>query len=83
MTNNNDATTSRYPQDSNIIDFIEIKLSAMAESYAGKGHTNMAEALWNALDQYANGNINIIFKNGDPYVVKAHSEVSGSSEKKE
>ena len=59
----------RYPQDSNIIDFVEVKLLAMVEEYASAGLGPMADALWSALDQYMAGDIDIIFKHGQPYVI--------------
>ncbi len=60
---------SRYPKDSNIIDFVEVKLLAMAEDYAGAGKLRMAEAIWAALDSYMAGSIDVLFKHGQPYVI--------------
>lgn len=66
---------SRYPEDSNIIDFIEVKLLAMAEEYASAGKLSMAEAVWNALDSYVAENIDIVFKAGQPYVINRKNTV--------
>ena len=62
----------KYPEDINIIDFVEIKLLSMANEYANRGRIDLAEAIWNALDRYMDGEIDIIFKNGDPYVTAAN-----------
>jgi len=59
----------RYPQDSNIIDFIQLKLLAMVEEYSSAGMIPMADALWSALDQYMAGEVDVIFKHGQPYVI--------------
>ena len=61
--------SGRHPQDSNIIDFIQVKLLAMVEEYSSAGMIPMADALWSALDQYMAGDIDIIFKHGQPYVI--------------
>jgi hypothetical protein len=73
----------KYPQDSNIVDFIEIKLLSMADEYANKGREDLAEAIWSALDRYMDGEIDIIFKNGDPYVTAVEFDVNMPSEKNE
>ena len=62
----------KYPEDINIIDFVEVKLLSMANEYANRGRIDLAEAIWNALDRYMDGEIDIIFKNGDPYVTAAN-----------
>ena len=72
----------RYPTDSNIIDFIEVKMLQLADDYAKVNKLDMAEACWNALERYMLGEIDIYFKNGEPYVTKPNIFVTGSSEKK-
>jgi hypothetical protein len=62
----------KYPEDSNIIDFIEVKLLSMADDYASGGRLDLAEAIWTALDRYMTGEIEIIFKHGEPYVTAAN-----------
>ncbi len=61
--------SSRYPEDSNIIDFIEIKLLKMFEEYSALRKEAEALALWAALSDYVSGNIDIIFKDGEPFVI--------------
>jgi len=61
---------SKFTEDSNIIDFIEVKMLNLANEYAARGHLSMAEAIWTALDQYMSGHVDIIFKAGEPYVIK-------------
>lgn len=73
----------RYPEDSNIIDFVEVKMLALAEDYAASGRVDLAEAVWNALDNYMDGNIDIIFKKGDPYVTAIEMADISPSEKNE
>lgn len=75
--------TGKYPEDSNIIDFIEIKMLSMADEYAYKGRDDLAEAIWTALDRYMDGEIEIIFKHGEPYVTIADADVNMPSEKNE
>ena len=70
----------RYPEDSNIIDFNQIKLLAMIEEYAKLGRADMAEAIWHALDSYMVGDIDIVFKNGMPYVLKADKTLDEKNE---
>jgi hypothetical protein len=55
----------------------------MADEYANKGRTDLAEAIWTALDRYMAGAIDIVFKNGDPYVTIADTDVDMPSEKNE
>ena len=59
----------RYPQDSNIIDFIEVKLLQLVEEYSTLGQQLHVDACWNALDAYVSGTVDIIFKHGEPYVI--------------
>tara|TARA_R100000808_G_C2107379_1_gene122560 strand:+ start:609 stop:839 length:231 start_codon:yes stop_codon:yes gene_type:complete len=60
---------SRYPQDSNIIDFIEVKMLQLVERYSTVGQQYHADACWSALDAYVSGTVDIIFKHGEPYVI--------------
>ena len=60
---------SRYPEDSNIIDFIEIKMLQLVEEYSAVGKHHAADACWNALASYTAGTIDIIFKHGQPFVI--------------
>tara|TARA_R100001594_G_C3847635_1_gene217611 strand:+ start:130 stop:378 length:249 start_codon:yes stop_codon:yes gene_type:complete len=60
---------SRYPQDSNIIDFIEVKMLQLVEQYSAVGKDDIADACWNALSGYVSGSIDIIFKHGQPFVI--------------
>ena len=60
---------SRYPEDSNIIDFIEIKMLKLYEDYAMAGQSDVADACWNALSAYMTGSIDIVFRKGEPYVI--------------
>jgi hypothetical protein len=60
---------SRYPEDSNIIDFVEVKLLQLVEEYSTLGQQFHADACWNALDAYVSGTVDIIFKAGEPYVI--------------
>ncbi len=59
----------RFPQDSNIIDFVEIKMLQLFEQYSALGDKATAAACWDALADYLTGNIDIIFKGGEPYVI--------------
>ena len=61
--------TGRYPQDSNIIDFVEVKMLQLYEQYSVLGDDTRAEACWYALAAYVSGTIDIIFKRGQPYVI--------------
>ena len=60
----------RYPEDSNIVDFIYIKLISLAELYAATRRDDMAEACYTALDKYLNGTVDIIFKGGEPWLTQ-------------
>ena len=60
---------SRYPEDSNIIDFIDVKMMQLYEDYSASGNYNHADACWRALDSYVSGTVDIIFKRGEPYVI--------------
>ena len=73
--------TGRYPEDSNIIDFIQYKLLHMAETYATQGQHDVADAIWNALDSYMSGDVDIIFKKGEPYVILNDNSLETSDEK--
>jgi len=61
---------SRYPEDSNIIDFIEIKMLNLYEQYASAGQDEVADACWNALAAYMTGSVDIVFRGGEPYVIE-------------
>ena len=61
---------SRYPEDSNIIDFIEIKMLNLYERYADAGQDEVADACWHALAAYMTGSVDIIFRKGEPYVIE-------------
>ena len=56
------------PEDSNIIDFIRIKMLQMYEDYSAQGEFDHADAIWDALSAYTSGSCNIIFKRGVPYI---------------
>ena len=59
----------RYPEDSNIIDFIYIKLISLAEYYHAIGNEAHADACYNALDDYLSDIVDIYFRDGMPYVI--------------
>jgi len=65
---------SRYPEDSNIIDFVEIKLQQLFEEYSALRKQDEAVALWKALDEYVSGTIDIIFKHGEPYIINRENK---------
>ncbi len=58
----------RYPEDSNIIDFIYIKLISLAEFYDAAGKSALADACYNALDMYLAGTVRVYFRKGEPYI---------------
>ncbi len=58
----------RYPEDSNIIDFIYIKLISLGEYYGLTNKESLADACYHALDMYLAGTVNIFFKDGEPYI---------------
>ena len=60
----------RYPEDSNIIDFVEIKMLNLYERYASAGHADVADAYWHALEAYMTGSVDIVFRKGEPYVIE-------------
>jgi len=60
----------RYPEDSNIIDFVQVKMLKLIDEYGANGRDDMAAACWNALDNYMSGSVNIYFQNGDPFVAR-------------
>jgi hypothetical protein len=62
--------TGRYPEDSNIIDFVEIKMLNLYEQYASDGHDDVADACWNALAAYMTGSVDIVFRKGEPYIIE-------------
>lgn len=62
-------TMGRYPEDSNIIDFVEIKMLQLFEHYSTLGDIGTSAACWEALSDYLAGNIDIIFKSGEPYII--------------
>ena len=66
----------RYPEDSNIIDFIEIKMQQLAARNALHGNIDVADACWHALSAYLSGSVDIIFKKGEPYVINRDIDVN-------
>ena len=58
----------RYPEDSNIIDFIYIKFISLGEFYDEVGKPGLADACYNALDMYLAETVNVYFKDGEPYI---------------
>jgi len=56
------------PEESNIIDFVEIKMLRMFEDYSASGEFDSAAAIWDALSAYLDGTIDIIFRRGQPYM---------------
>ena len=62
--------TGRYPEDSNIIDFVEIKMLNLYEQYADAGHVDVADACWNALAAYMTGSVDIVLRKGEPYIIE-------------
>jgi len=57
-----------YPEDSNIIDYIYIKLISLGEFYDEVGKAGLADACYNALDMYLAGTVKVYFKDGEPYI---------------
>ena len=74
---------SRYPEDSNIIDFIEIKLLQLFEEYSALNQRQEASAIWHALDNYISGDIDVIFKGGEPYVINKEIDIIDTLESEE
>lgn len=72
---------SRYPEDSNIVDFIQYKLLRLAEEYAAAGQPGVADTIWEALDSYMIGEVDIIFKKGEPYVIASEFNATEADEK--
>ena len=64
----------RYPEDSNIIDFIYIKLMQLAEFYASQRRDELADACYNALDMYLAGTVRVYFRKGEPYISSITSD---------
>lgn len=64
----------RYPEDSNIIDFVEIKMHQLYAQYASAGQSDVADACWNALAAYMTGSIDIVFRKGEPYVINREND---------
>ena len=52
----------------NVEDFIEHKLIRMAEGYAQQGREDIADAMYEALDSYLAGYVDIVFHAGMPYM---------------
>ena len=65
---------SRYPEDSNIVDFIEVKMLQLVEEYSAVGREQAADACWNALASYVSGTIDIIFRHGQPFVIDRETD---------
>ena len=60
--------TDHEAQDSNIIDFIEIKMLKMYEDFSAQGETDNAAAIWDALSAYVSGSATIVFRRGIPFI---------------
>ena len=60
--------TDHEAQDSNIIDFIEIKMLKMYEDFSEQGETDNAAAIWDALSAYVSGSATIVFRRGIPFI---------------
>ena len=52
----------------NVEDFAEHFLLRMAEQYAKAGRNDIADAIYDALDNYMLGNVDIRFEDGQPFV---------------
>jgi len=52
----------------NVEDFIEHKMIRMAEQFAKQGRDDIAATMYDALDAYLSGEVNIVFHAGMPYM---------------
>ena len=52
----------------NVYDFIEYKMIHMAEGYASTGREDIASAMYDALEEYIEGRLDIVFYAGMPYL---------------
>ena len=52
----------------NVADFVQYNLIRMAEQYAKEGRADIADAMYNALEAYAEGTVDIVFHDGMPYM---------------
>ena len=52
----------------NVEDFIEHKMIRMAEGFAAQGRIDIADTMYDALDAYLSGEVNIVFHAGMPYM---------------
>ena len=59
----------RYDDYDNVLDFIELFLSHHAERMASMGREDLADNLYDALDRYLLGDVDIYMRDGMPVLV--------------
>ena len=64
----------------NVIDFIEHKLLRLEGDAAHRGDFALAMAIGDALKRYLEGSVSIIFKEGNPYLVKPSEDPADEPE---
>jgi len=60
--------------DNNVIDFVEIKMRKLAQSFADAGKFDIAEKLWKALELYLDNECKLWFDKGEPVMIKYSGE---------
>ena len=61
---------ARYADYHNVEDFIERRLRVMIKTYAKSSRPDIAKVLEEALNNYLQGNYDIVFVDGWPHVVQ-------------
>ena len=57
-------------KENNVVDFVAYKLRHMENTHANDGNLDYAYALHEALQQYLDGIIKIVFSEGSPRVIR-------------
>ena len=64
----------------NVIDFTEHKLLRLEGDAAHRGDFALAMAIGDALKRYIEGSVDIVFKEGNPYLVKPEPDEAETDE---
>ena len=69
--------------DNNIIDFVEIKMRKLAQSFADAGKFDISEKLWKALELYLDNECKLWFDKGEPVMIRYSEEELANIGKKD
>jgi len=66
--------TGRYAEYDNVIDYTAHKMQRIIKQFAAMQRNDIATALSNALDEYAEGKIDIVFIDGWPNIYESDAQ---------